>query len=1120
LPEYDAEKFRSIKTFGQLVKYLRDELYWPIEDYSFDDITFDYDPEELGIDPKNAAKIQEIKQLRPLVTGQPWGIFFIKFEPKKLPVAVLRKILSKLVTKKRASSQKSEQASWHSNDLLFISNYGEGDGRQITFAQFSQNEDELPALKVLGWDDADTVLHIEHVHHELKEKLRWPDDEGDIGGWQERWSSAFILRPREVITTSKVLSERLAQLATEIRNRVASILQIETEKGALRKVYADCKTALIHDLSEDDFADMYAQTITYGLLTARMSQPEKKTGKNVSEMIPVTNPFLRDLLSTFLTIGGRKGKIDFDEVGINDVVQMLNDAKMEEVLRDFGDRKPEEDPVIFFYEDFLKAYDPKRKVKRGVFYTPRPVVSFIVQSINELLKKEFALEDGLADTSTWGEMAKKHNGLNIPEGVKPTDCFVQILDPATGTGTFLVEVVEVIHGHLVEKWKKQGADNNELNVLWNEYVPKYLLPRLYGYEIMMAPYAIAHMKIGLKLHETGYCFDSNERAHIYLTNTLEPPTDIGQLSITSDAIANEADAVNDVKKTKRFTSVIGNPPYSLYTANLTEHAKALIKPYKAIEGKAIEERGALQLEKNLQDDYVKFLAFGSDIIRHSGVGLLSYVSNEGYIGNKTLRGLRYALLKQFKEIFVIDLHGSTSRSSGVELIDENVFDIQQGVAIGIFVQASKRSLPCTVLYRDLFGDRLSKYKYLLENSVLSIDYFHTEVQTDYFYFYPQNLDLKGEYDAGIPLDDIFSIYSTGVTTARDSLTIRFSDKELITLLRRFTSFQEEDARAEYSLGQDRKDWKVAWAQSDVHNCNHDTRLITPILYRPFDIRYTFYSGKARGFICNPRRPVMRNMLYGNNIALCTNAQVNNDFSHVLVTRYLVNDCTLSTATRERTYAFPLFKYSEDSLFETEGDRSPNFQHDFMRIISKCYKTKDVDQDMANKILNYIYTILHSMRYRTRYIEFLRTGFPRIPFSTNGALFDELSFLGEKLVSLHLMESPLLDKYITMWLGEIPSIEIEQVVYSDETVWINKSKSEGFTSVSEDIWRFTIGGYQVCQKWLKDRGPKKGNPGRRLSEDDIDHYQRIVVAINETIKIMSEIDEVIDSHGGWPDAFIS
>ena len=536
------EQLRAIKTFPSLVKYLRDELDWQIESDDFEDLTYDYEAEELGIDAKTAAKIKDIKQLRPLVTNQPWGIFFINFEPKRLPIVALRRILRSLVIKKRAS--KSEQATWQAHDLLFISSYGESEQREISFAHFSENEakGDLPMLKVLGWDAHNTVLRLEDTHRTLKEKLRWPEDETDFESWRKTWASAFTLTYRYSIKTSKELSIELAKLASVIRARVNDVLAVESERGQLRQLYKAFQEALIHDLSEDDFADMYAQTIAYGLLSARVSRESGAlVAENVADMVPVTNPFLKELMQTFLTVGGRKNKIDFDELGINEVVELLRQANMESVLKDFGDRNPNEDPVIHFYELFLKEYDPHKRMKRGVFYTPKPVVSFIVRSVDQILRTEFGLEDGLADTTTWGEMQQRHEALEIPKGVKPAAPFVQILDPATGTGTFLVEAIDVIHRTMRDKWSREGKSETKMRELWNDYVPRHLLTRLHGFELMMAPYAIAHMKIGLKLAETKYAFLSSERARIYLTNTLEEPKDFSDyFEQMAPALAHEA----------------------------------------------------------------------------------------------------------------------------------------------------------------------------------------------------------------------------------------------------------------------------------------------------------------------------------------------------------------------------------------------------------------------------------------------------------------------------------------------------------------------------------------------------------------------------------------------------
>lgn len=406
MPTNQRNRLAKIRRFDQLVVYLRDELGWPINTDDFEELTFEYTPNELGVDERNAAKIQEIKRLRPLVSGQPWGIFFVKFEPKRLPVVVLRRILGQVTIKKRASVNKSDRQAWAVDDLLFVSNYGEGEERQISFAHFSKSQDghDLPTLKVLGWNNLNTPLHLDAVARELTDHLTWPDDEGDTDTWRENWRAAFTLHHREVIDTSKQLSERLAELARAIRDRTRTALSIEIESGPLTKLMKAFQNVFFQDLDECSFADMYAQTIAYGLLSARIHDPKQRTADDLSAHMR-TNPFLKELMETFLQMGGRHGKardlgIDFDELGISEVVGLLDQADMEAVIRDFGDRNPREDPVIHFYEHFLSAYDQEQRIKRGVFYTPRPVVSFIVRSVDELLRKKFGLEDGLADITT------------------------------------------------------------------------------------------------------------------------------------------------------------------------------------------------------------------------------------------------------------------------------------------------------------------------------------------------------------------------------------------------------------------------------------------------------------------------------------------------------------------------------------------------------------------------------------------------------------------------------------------------------------------------------------------------------------------------------------------------
>jgi predicted helicase len=1124
--DVSASRLRDIKTFPSLVKYLRDDLDWPIESDDFEDLTFQWEPEELGIDPASAAKIQEIKQLRPLASGQPWGIFFVKFEPRRLPIVALRRVLRSLVLRKRASGNRADRAAWQLHDLLFISSYGESDHRDITFAHFAEECDlgDLPTLRVLGWDDEDTVSHLEHADRELREKLRWPDNPQDLDAWRSRWSSAFMLRHGEVIRTAKAMAERLAELAGKIRKRVNAVLRIESDKGPLRRLHKSFREALIHDLSEDDFADMYAQTISYGLLTARISRPAGIIGDNLRDMVPVTNPFLRDLLETFLTVGGRKGKIEFDELGVSEVVQMLRDADMEAVLRDFGDRNPQEDPAIHFYVLFLKEYDPEKRVKRGVFYTPRPVVSYIVRSVHELLQTEFGLPEGLASTATWGDMAKRHTGLRIPEGPAADSPFVQILDPAVGTGTFLVEVIDVVHKTMLAKWQKDGRLPLEVPKLWNEYVSKHLLPRLHGYELMMAPYAIAHMKIGLKLYETGYRFGSDERARIYLTNSLEPPHDFSdRLAFDAPALAHEAKAVNGIKREQAFTVIIGNPPYSLYSANLTIGARRLIDSYRFIDGERIRERGALQLEKNLQDDYVKFFAFSESALLRSRAGILAFITNHGYLGNRSLRGMRHCLTSHFNHVYVVDLHGSVSRARTGDEKDENVFDIQQGVAIGMFVAPPVPEAESVVKHTELRGLRQTKYDWLSRTSTETASWKVVHPVPEEYFFIPFDAERRSEWRSWTGIQDIMPIYSSGMVTARDAVTIWFDKTDLFGFLKRFSQLDEQSARREFDLGGDTKDWSVKRAQSDVRSSNWPDAAST-VLYRPFDLRFTLYTGQARGFLCNPRRPVLQHMARGNNLALITNRQVNNDFQHVLATRTLIDTCTLSSATRETAYAFPLMLKAApksgqpqqllSEIATTEVNFAPNFLNELARRIGGPEaRSLPVLSELTEPetIFHYIYAILWSSKYRTLYRDLLRLDFPRIPLPGGLQMFRSLSGSGGELVGLHLLESSRLDQRVTKFIGAQPS-EVEKISYERKTVWIDKDKTCGFQGVPEAVWNFRVGGYQVCEKWLKDR------KGRTLSKDDIAHYHKIVVALSETIRLMKEIDEVIEKHGGWPGAF--
>lgn len=1153
MPTTGSQRLRSIKTLSQLVTYLRDELDWPIEADSFEEAFFDFEPEEIGLDEEHAAKIKHIKQLRPLNAKQPWGVFFVEFEKKKLPVAVLRRILSHLVVKKRAKASKSQLASWQADDLLFISAFGDKatSEREIAFAHFHQEQGDLPTLHVLGWDGADTILKLEHVDADLHKNLRWPQNPADAAAWRRQWSAPFRHRLNHVIRTADALADILAALARRIRDAAKTLLKVESEKGQLRRLHKAFQTALIHDLTEDDFADTYAQTITYGLLTAAISRTEMSEGRhgtaliaeNVTDMVPITNPFLREMLETFIKAGGRKGGIDFDELGIQDVVELLrgDETDLPAILRDFGNKTRGEDPVIHFYEHFLAAYNKKLKVQRGVFYTPQPVVSYIVRSVHELLQTEFDIEDGLASAITWGEMAAQHAGLKIPDGVSPAEPFVQVLDPATGTATFLVEVIDVIHKTMTAQWRKAGKADLDVQRLWNDYVPIHLLPRLHGYELMMASYAIAHMKLPLKLQETGFTAWDNlgekSRARIYLTNSLEPPQEFSdRLAFDALALAHEAEAVDDIKRHKRFTVVIGNPPYAQYSMNLNASAKAHIEKFRYANGQKIRARNALQLERNLNDDYVKFLGFATELFP-TGTGVLGMITNRMFLDSESLVGLREWVANNFEQLCFVDLWGSSEESRRVKRLaaDENVFDILQGVAISFIIRRREQpATPNPTKAREVIGTREQKYKLLSTDLDLGGNGWERTQPKPETWCLHREASNSGEVDHEFTLAEVFPQFSTLVASNRDHLVVDVDRDVVIRNVKTVQSFRGSNKQLAEQFGITLKTgWNIDAARKTLAAIRDIDALVRPIEYRCFDRRWIFFHPtlvwQTAPVISNN---VLRNranrvlISLGKNRAETTNGH--------WVSSTLADKSVVST--RDNASGFPLYIFDEDGkLALGDGSAIPNIGQNFLQhLATRFMLPQEGDFGLPrgltpDDIFHYAYAVLHCPSYRNRYAEFLKIDFPRLPLAANLELFRALARLGGELVAFHLMDSPKLDHFITTYTGP-KNPAARRVGWTDDTVWLDAAATKkgqpatpgtiGFRGVPEAVWNFHIGGYQVCEKWLKDRGPKKGEPGRTLTKDDLVHYQKIVVALNETIRLMKEIDEVIEKHGGWPGAFIT
>lgn len=1078
-------KLKNIKDFNDLIEYLRDELDWPIEVEDAEDITFDYDPKELGIEGKYTAKINIIKQIRPLVDKQPWGLFYIEFESKHLPVVVLRRVLRALIHSRRSASNRMK--TWDLSDLIFISTLGEEVERKISFAHFSKSEEGLPILRTFSWDPTDTYFHYLQTKLDL-EKLSWPVDENNIEYWREKWASAFKLKHREVIRTSKQLATLMANLAAQIREQVKYVHKFEIRNGPLHKLLDNFKKTLIHDLKIDNFADMYAQTIAYGLFSARASHEGEFKLNNISAMIPNTNPFLKNLFEECTKIGeDNLDKIDLEELGVRELIFLLKESNIEAVLQDFGKQKKGEDPVIHFYELFLNEYDETQKVKRGVFYTPNPVVSFIVKSVDHILQNELGFLDGLIDVT----ISPKNKQFEI-----------RILDPAVGTGTFLQHVIREIKKKFDKKYK--NLKKSEIAQQWNDFVPKYLFSKIFGFEIMMAPYAVAHLKLGLTLRETGYDFKSNKRLGIYLTNTLEGThMGAGTLDIHLDWLAAEVNKANGVK-TAGIPIIIGNPPYSVSSQNQGIYIENLMDEYKE----------AVRSEKNIQplsDDYIKFIRFSHHLLDKLEVGIIAMITNNSFISGIIHRGMREKLLNSFDKIFILNLHGSSRIGEKCPdgSKDENVFDIQQGVGISIFIKL-KDSDKKRVYYHDLYGTRDYKYKYLMGNSLESIEWHELKPRKPYYFFIKKDFHDSDIYNEFWSLKDIFIHFECGIGTYRDSLTVAFSKKELKLKIETFLNPKISEEEMKNLKIKNSRNFNISETQNRVKELNWKENIFK-YYYRPFDIRYICY---VRHLVSRGRwsRNIMPQLLKDNWGLSTTKFSKDPAFSHILITKGIMDKGYLSMTTSTTSYVAPLYVYDESyekipkdqvqlsiegkKIISKPLEKKPNLHQKFLNYINKIFPNKEMSPE---EIMGYIYAILNGKNYQEKFIEFLKIDYPRIPIVTEFKKFKKISELGINLIETHLMEIelPIISDFNQS--GD-NIINMTKNWFKENKVFINKIQY--FEGINEEIWRFKIGGYNVLKNWLIKR------KNREITVDEINHFHKMVSSINQTILLKEKIDDLI------------
>ncbi|MBB3290641.1 MULTISPECIES: type ISP restriction/modification enzyme [unclassified Rhizobium] len=897
---------------------------------------------------------------------------------------------------------------------------------------------------------------------------------------------AFADYKTQTIKSAKVLAGMMAKKAVLVKDVFSNILASEKD-SSLHDQYEAFKQVLLHQVTSEEFSDIYAETLAYGLFTARLHDhtPETFSREEAYKLIPRSNPFLRELFTYVGTKLDERAEWIVDEL-----CDVFRATDVKAMLPTFNRGTGRSDPFLHFYETFLGAYNPEKKEARGVWYTPESVVQFIVRAVDDVLIDEFHLAQGLSDTSTVTIKVDAQNATLKGKATKKTTVKVdkevhkvQLLDVATGTGTFLAEAVVKIY----ERFKKQQG-------MWSSYVEQHLIPRLHGFELLMASYAMCHMKLEILLEETGYKPKGSTppRLNVYLTNSLQKADEEVDKLPLIEWFSRESNEASYIKKNTPIMVAMGNPPYRGISSNKGELIVS-IEDYKYVNGVHFGEK-----KHWLNDDYVKFIRLGEYFVEKNGEGILGYITNHGYIDNPTFRGMRWHLLRTFSHIYILDLHGNSNKleknpSGGVDI---NVFDIQQGVSIIVaFKRAGKSKELAKVSHAELWGSRESKYKFLAEKRLKDIRWTPITPKEPFYYFVPRSTLGEEDWKKGFRLDELFKASGAGIVTARDEFVIDIDDSDLLKRLTRASKMKVEEAREEFDLRKDVESWRVEWALEDLKNTGPSKSYIKPILYRPFDVRSIYYTDKSGGVLARPNGRTMIQMIGRDNIALIAPKQSHGSFG-VFVTTELTAHKAFDAYNINTL--FPLYTIEKKGLLQTH---EPNFDP---KVWARIRKAGGKGAQEPERVFDYIYGVLHATSYQDAYREFLKSSFPRVPYPSSPEFFDRMAELGHELRLCHQLKHASCKP-----AGDMASYPVDgddkvrQVRYKDGKVWINATQF--FDAIPSAVWELKIGGYKPADKWLKDR------MNVSLSFDDISHYQLVIGTLYQTLRLYEKIEE---AYGGF------
>lgn len=1033
-----------------LIDFLRDGLSWPLPDVTHlesDDILIDWKPEELHLDPAKVAKLVDITQLPPLTAKQNFGVFFLNFDGRNLPITAVRRLVHRLVSNKRGRGA-GTHPTWALDDLLFFC-FANGDQRVIHVVNFRE-KDGKRVLRVLSWSDKPTETRLDLLVRKAVPELSWTADDAPRL-IVDPASSRALAGYREGLRNAKQLSRRMAEVAQDVRDEVADLLAVETTTGPIRRLYRDVREQLLGDITQERFADVYAQTMVYGLLTARIAHPEQFESEQSLAVLKFDNEFLDAIYSRFRE--GSDGIIDVDELGLADLAEQLADTNVDELLADFGADNQRDDPVVYFYEEFLAQYDPEQRKDLGAFYTPKPVVRFIVKTVDDALRS-FGLPLGVADSTTWGEYVKAHPDIDIPKGVLPEDPVVSMFDPANGTGTFLVE------------WLEQARRNADGPGL------KAALDHASALEISLASYAVSHLKVSLDLPED---LREHVRIPVYLGDTLAERR-VARISGLDDPIGAEGVQADRVKYDWHHNVLVGNPPYDRVESHGTGgFITAVTRGNKIL--------GEHSLFDDIFDDAKKYTIFSHHASlynlyvyfwrwaiwkvfeENTGPAVVSMITASSWLTGPGFLGLRRLVREVADEITVIDLHGDNKGTRK----DENVFDIESPVAIVTLIRSGKgdRSKPAPVRYASYRGTRADKLAALTDLASGKSKLVVTEASDEWrsplvpasggdtWEAYPKLIDLFPWQSPGCKFNRTWPI-----APAATLLTHRWS---------RLLSGPNEADRALCFVTP--SSGRNIWSQVGDLKRVVDLPEGAPI---PDVVRYGYRSFDRQFCIADPRVAALeRPPLW----ASMSDAQV-----------FMT---TLSTKVLGRGPAAVPSAYVPDlDYFSGRGGK------DIIPLYRDATGTPNVDpaalevlrenlgaEVTGEHLFAYAFGVLAGTDYTDRFHEALETPGPRVPLTANFELFAQMVKHGEKLIWLQTFGERLgtgtLPTTGIAWNPEpsrLPNAKAD-IKYDAATETL-KVADGVLTGVPEQVWEFEVSGMDVIPKWLGYRMSKA--PGKAAS----------------------------------------